>query len=370
MRLAHDPTIQHGPTAGAGPAKQGRSKGNARKNAKKSNNVAAQATVSDEPGDPYKVSMGELLRLADYLKDLGQSLLMPKRTWRAFKEAIKGRQQYADKFAAEQPDHEANATHVYFIEVLRRILVALQGCVVVQDKATSNKAEEGSREVGSLSNLFFHLSTDANENEDESEGDEEGEQVDSGPVSSLQPVQTARYEPNIDKKVEDQLLLQCFMDDAEDVRIFVLKLWNRLFEKADDAPSLQAATFITEIALEHLNMLEEAVMEKVGKDTDVSDHLINMDPKWNLAYATIVSIRDASGSYPLPVKYMAKRLGLTGDDIDPIISARDTFLIQYASEYIAESVSQLVLGTYLPVAEPVLLPCAASRACLMCTLYR
>jgi hypothetical protein len=41
---------------------------------------------------------------------------MPKHVWRAYKDAIRGRQKYANKFAAEEPEHEGNEGHIYFLE--------------------------------------------------------------------------------------------------------------------------------------------------------------------------------------------------------------------------------------------------------------
>jgi hypothetical protein len=64
------------------------------------------------------VSTAEILRQADFLKSLGEPLVMSKTVWGAFREAIRGCQQYTEKFAKEEPDHKGNAGHVYFLDVL------------------------------------------------------------------------------------------------------------------------------------------------------------------------------------------------------------------------------------------------------------
>jgi hypothetical protein len=72
----------------------GRLKGKARKETKKAKKQqqVQQPPSSSKPPKKYRVSTEEILRQADFLKNLGESLVMSKTVWAAFKEAIRGRQ--------------------------------------------------------------------------------------------------------------------------------------------------------------------------------------------------------------------------------------------------------------------------------------
>mgnify|MGYP006877417669 CR=1 FL=1 len=80
----------------------------------------------------YEVSTKEILRQGHYLQNLGMTIVMSRSTWYAFQGAVRGRQEYAEKYAREQPDHKGNAGHVYFLEVLRRVKDMLSGFIQVQ----------------------------------------------------------------------------------------------------------------------------------------------------------------------------------------------------------------------------------------------
>jgi hypothetical protein len=78
--------------------KSGRLKGKARKVAKQPQQAPLAAAAASAPKDTpitHKVTTEELLRHAKFFDALGESLLMPKTVWCAFKDAISGRQAYA-----------------------------------------------------------------------------------------------------------------------------------------------------------------------------------------------------------------------------------------------------------------------------------
>ncbi|KAF2829001.1 hypothetical protein CC86DRAFT_453749 [Ophiobolus disseminans] len=264
VRLAHDPNVQHSSTVVRDVPKQSRLKSKASKNAKNAEDAASQLAPDDETGTSYKVSMEELLRLAAFLKDLGETFIMPKRTWRGFKEASQG----------------------------------------------SSTVEEGH---------------DMHEN------------IAAIPSPSPESVPVARYEPNIAKMAEDQLVLQCFLNDIDEVRNYITDLWKRLFEKASDAPSLQSAAFITQMAFEHILMLEEPVRERIGDDSGLIGRLLQFNPEWKHTFRTIDGIMNARLPYPISVSVTTEQYGSDNDTIIPDDIARDAFFVQHATDHVIES---------------------------------
>lgn len=123
--------------------KTGRLKGKARKEAKKKEQLQSQAPAPKIKASKtiYKVSTEEILRQARYLENLDQELVMSKPAWNAFKEAVRGRTEYATKFANKQPDHEGNAGHVYFLDTLRQVVDMIGKVVRVQETSLDNSAK-------------------------------------------------------------------------------------------------------------------------------------------------------------------------------------------------------------------------------------
>lgn len=91
-----------------------------------------------EPASPsaldtnYEVSTEEILRQVQYLKGLGEIIIMSKSIWCAFQGAVSGRQEYAEWYSREHPGHDGNAGHVYFLDVLRRVKDILWKFIQVQ----------------------------------------------------------------------------------------------------------------------------------------------------------------------------------------------------------------------------------------------
>jgi hypothetical protein len=105
------------------------------------------------------VSTEEILRQADFLKNLGKALNMSRTVWNAFSDAIRSRQQYADRSAKEDPQHKDNAGHVYFLDVLRR-LVDILGKVVQVKTSASIATKPPMNETFVMSNMFEALNSD------------------------------------------------------------------------------------------------------------------------------------------------------------------------------------------------------------------
>jgi len=259
VRTAQDPaTVQNLTTHTPLAPKQGRLKGKARIEAREEARKAKEAEAlrvaneaAKQASKPRQISTDELLRQGRYLGNLQGTIIMPKHIWRAYKDAIRGRQKYADKFAAEEPKHKGNAGHVYFLDILRQIVGMLEGRVRVQTSASTAIFKNEDRD---LNNRFSQLSIDLAEDAFEQEEDSNSEEKD---YEASVPVAPACYETKVDLAEEAKLLWFCFMDDAVELRNYVILLWLRFFEGGKTAPSLPVAAFLTEAAMTQIEMLGE-----------------------------------------------------------------------------------------------------------------
>ncbi|EFQ95078.1 hypothetical protein PTT_07022 [Pyrenophora teres f. teres 0-1] len=179
--------------------KPGRLKGKARREAKQNALKSASTTT-------YKISTEEILRQVQYLQNLGVSIVMSRNVSFAFRTSVRGRQGYAERFAQEQPEHQENAGHVYFLDVLRRVAEMLSEVVQVQKRSFGQRATEANS--FKVANMFEALSID--------EIDESINNLppdDSAPETSNESSKTC-YEPAIDVSEEFNLRWYCFRDDV------------------------------------------------------------------------------------------------------------------------------------------------------------
>ncbi|KAH5246660.1 hypothetical protein HBI42_133460 [Parastagonospora nodorum] len=344
VRTAQDTaTIQNITTHTTPTPKQGRLKGKARTEAREKARKAKEAEAlrvaneaAKQASEPRQVSTDELLRQGRYLRNLQGTIIMPKYIWRAYKDAIRGRQKYAEKFAAEEPEHQGNAGHVYFLDILRQIVSMLEGRILVQASASTATSKSQDRD---FTNLFSQLSIEPAEDAIEQEENHNSEEKDDMASVTVAPV---RYEPKVDPAEEAKLLWFCFVDDAVELRNYVIFIWLRFFEGGDTAPSLPVATFLTEAAMAQITMLEKTMkphsMSEMGKLSKVFQD----QQDWTLAAITIMSARAAMNedpTYPISVPLSLPRLLKLSPQmaVDPIVIEKDTFLIQYLMDLSLES---------------------------------
>jgi hypothetical protein len=224
--------------------------------------------------------------------DAQGTIIMPKHIWRAYKVAIRGRQKYAEKFAAEEPEHEDNAGHVYFLDILRQIVSMLEKCVLVQASASTATSKKQERD---FTNLFSQLSIDSAEDAIEQVEDPTSKEKDD--IASF-PVAYVRCEPKVDPAEEDKLLWFCFMDDAVELRDYVILIWLRFFEGGDTAPSLPVVTFLTEAAMAQITMLEEIMKKHSMSEMGILSEVFQDQQDWTIAAITIMSARAAMNEDP------------------------------------------------------------------------
>jgi hypothetical protein len=185
------------PPPPSAPSKAGRLKGKARKEANTSQKqqipAAAPPPKADTAKNVYLVTVEEILRQTTFPEQLGDTVFMPKHVSRAFKIAIRGRQQYADKFEEEQPGDPANATHVSFIATLENIISRLPRFVHVQTTAKTGQTSAPVADCNPLSNLFNLLDMVDDEDAADEETATESDDALPAPQSTV-----PRYEPKID----------------------------------------------------------------------------------------------------------------------------------------------------------------------------
>ncbi|KAG9386077.1 hypothetical protein A1F94_002827 [Pyrenophora tritici-repentis] len=217
----------------------------------------------DEPHPPV-VSTEEILRQGQYLQDLGVTIVMLSNVWCSFREAVRGRQKYADKFAQEQPEHQGNAGHVYFLDVLRRVTEMLSEVIQVQRISSSqNETQENSSR---FSNLFEALSIDEVDEPIESQPHDDPVTDDSALKESNKP-STTRYEPAIDVSEELNLRWYCFRDEVISITGWVSQMWAG-YTKSGNIKDLWLVTLLSDLAIEMIFKLYEELPEKLKTDEE------------------------------------------------------------------------------------------------------
>jgi hypothetical protein len=351
VRFAQDPRAnQDLATPDSAAPKQGRLKGKARTEARKAKEAEALRSTREAPKPTsysYQVSTDELLRLARHLRDLQETFIMPKYVWRAYKDAIRGRQKYANKFTAEEPEHEGNEGHVYFLEILRQIISILQGCVLVQTMAGMPDLSHQDQGTKAVENLFMQLSIDPVDDMIEEGDDSNVDTMEDITSTSASP---ARYEPKLNPTEDNKLLWFCFLDDAADLQDFTVRLWQSYLEGGDGAPGLPVVTFLTEAAMAQIVMLEETTNIQVTSERGLTMKTLHDHPEWLPATMTTLSLKRAISkdpTYPISVPHSLPRMS---EQLVSLMNrfpksfelvAKDHFLIQYLMDLCLQEVSNI-----------------------------
>ncbi|KAI4952089.1 hypothetical protein J4E91_003551 [Alternaria rosae] len=211
-------------TSSTSSAKTGRLKGKARKEAKKMEQPQVQASSPKKNASriSYEVPTEEILRQARYLENFGQELVMSRSVWNAFKEAVRGRAEHAARFAEEEPEHEGNAGHVYFLDILRQVV----DMITKHDKElTLHNLFESFQDIELPNDTSETATLDVPSDESTTDG-------------ALFPTPPARYEPATDSKEELRLRWLCFKGEADSIISW-------------------AASLLSDLALELIHKLED-----------------------------------------------------------------------------------------------------------------
>jgi hypothetical protein len=234
---------------------------------------------------------------------------MPKKIWRAFKQAIDGREQYAKQHQKENLDSTGNDGHVYFIEVLKQVMDILSRCVHVQ--GFTPRASTGTPEdTCPLSNLFSSLEVD----DCQDVLDCEKEQDDHIEVEEALPPRTkpAKYQPEIDPKEEIFFQYRCFVEDAREI---VLYLTDRCAEYMADQLTLEEITLLTEAAVELISIMEWELTRLLGEQPDICFVATPIEwDDWALANYSISYLHTLLPKEPqtiIPIKRINARLSLS-----------------------------------------------------------
>jgi hypothetical protein len=311
-------------------------KGKARKEAKK-----MQEQPSQTSGIPYKVSTEEILRQARYLESLHKDLVMSKLTWNAFKEAVRGREEYARRFSKEQPEHEGNAGHVYFLDVLRRLVDMIGKVVRVQENSSDTSAKQKDDGI-TLHNLFEALQGVELAGNSQATIDSDTPFEENTADSAVATARSAHYEPTIDPKEEVRLRWYCFQVDTDSIISWVVSMWDQYLRQCEGGASLESTSLLSDLALEVLYKLEDEMKDIVGsvkevilsEPDSVRDWLSPMMALSDVRHAT----REAAG-YPVLVKQLHKRHPDLELDCWNDFAVSDRKPVQYLTELKQEMVS-------------------------------
>ncbi|KAI4709472.1 hypothetical protein J4E89_005488 [Alternaria sp. Ai002NY15] len=291
--------------------KTGRLKGKARKEAKKKEQLQSQAPAPKIKASKtiYKVSTEEILRQARYLENLDQELVMSKPAWDAFKEAVRGRTEYATKFANEQPDHEGNSGHVYFLDTLRQVVDMIGKVVRVQETSLDNSAKR--QDTG----LTFHNLFDVLRDVELTDGVQGTANLTTPPNEGLAygaaaAVPSARYEPAIDSDEESRLRWLCFKDDADSITSWVINLWKQYLDQSEEDVSLETTSLLSDLALDLLYKIEDDMEHNNDNVSEAMLKELASLYNWSSTALALFDFRVAAHEgrgYPAVVKLAHKR---------------------------------------------------------------
>ncbi|KAH7069169.1 hypothetical protein BKA63DRAFT_556486 [Paraphoma chrysanthemicola] len=206
-------------------ARAGKRRGNAksrkRDKAKPEAAFVANAANNTSDGRPiYLVSSEEILRLAKYLSRLATTVVMPRTVWQAYKQALAGRREYAERYARDTLDDgdvEEEDGHVAFIGLLETTAEYIKGIAQVQQVASA-KAGEIEATVVLFSNMFDSLMLLPEE------------EVTHTATMTLQPLLEDEFKPKmvfrlkVDGKAELRLQRQGLLEQADQERTYVAGL--------------------------------------------------------------------------------------------------------------------------------------------------
>ncbi|KAI4676776.1 uncharacterized protein J4E84_009370 [Alternaria hordeiaustralica] len=316
--------------------KTGRLKGKARKEAKKKEQLQSQAPAPKIKASNtiYKVSTEEILRQARYLKNLDQELVMSKPAWNAFKEAVRGRTEYATKFANKQPDHEGNAGHVYFLDTLRQVVDMIGNVVRVQETSLDNSAKRQDTDLTSH-NLF-----DVLRDVELTDGVQGTANLTTPPDEGLAygaaaAVPSARYEPAIDSDEESRLRWLCFKDDADSITSWVINLWKQYFDQSEEGVSLETTSLLSDLALDLLYKIEDDMEHNNDKVNEAMFKELASLYNWSSTALALFDFRVAAyegRGYPAVVKLVHKRQPQLGLDPYKDFILFDAKFVRYLTE--------------------------------------
>jgi hypothetical protein len=120
----------------------------------KGRDAANAANLTTDGRAIYLVSSQEILRQAEYIFKLSDTITLPRLVWQAYKRALAGWKLYAAKYAhTELHENTEIDGHIAFIGVLERLVAFLKIIVKVQRRSSAAAPECGPPEIA-LPNLF------------------------------------------------------------------------------------------------------------------------------------------------------------------------------------------------------------------------
>lgn len=224
--------------------------------------VQASSPKKNASRTSYEVPTEEILRRARYREDHGQELVMSRTVWNAFKEAVRGRAEYAVRVAEEEPEHEGNAGQVHFLDMLRQVVNMVTKVVRVQTTSQGILATQHDKEL-TLYNLFEALQDIELPNDTPETATLDAPSDESTTDGALLPTPPTCYEPAIDSKEELRQRWLCFKDEADSIMSWIIGMWKQYFHRCEEDASLETASLQPDLALELIYKLEDDMTDNV-----------------------------------------------------------------------------------------------------------
>jgi hypothetical protein len=297
--------------------------GKARRKWKADREAAAAANHANSTADGrpiYLVSSEEILKQAEFLSKLTDTIIMPRPVWQAFKQALAGRKMYAKRYAKEVlGEDEEEDGHIAFIRILEESAEYIKKIAQVQQVASASSLDSKLMDT-TLANLFGSLNFIEEAEEEE---------------PHIAPAEiTETYKPKklfvikVDKASDIRLQRHFLLEQAAKEGQYLQMLWDKS-DQGEVHPAL--AAFLTEAAIE---LFGEKERELVEQASEIGGSIVSeIDPDFHspieMALISLRDIRAARQIYPgytFPLAPLIER--------HPYIQhaqalQADTFLVQF-----------------------------------------
>jgi hypothetical protein len=317
-------------------ARTGRLKGKLRKEEEE------QARIH---GRRYLISTEEIQNQARFICKLKYTLTMPRVVWRCYKNCLKTRERYSQRYAAEESSNELdNQGHRYFNQILADVHNLIKDRVLVQPVASApqQQGSTGTHEDPAARTTFDLLANlDLNADDYEPESNEDI-LSDTPKAPSASTIKTF-YSPKLSEEEEVRLKLVCILTNWEQVIKFIGEQWTE--SSLDDA----IAAFLTDATMalneQEVNRYYQHRVQVGGVDRSM--FALDPDEPGYLPLGTLESVSEArrlvgSKAYELPITLRSDREDIDLEEDDNLIqemNLKDGTLVQYMMDLGLESVS-------------------------------
>jgi hypothetical protein len=301
--------------------------------------MLAQEGHTTTHGQRYLISTEEIQKQARFIANLDSMLTMPRIVWRCYKNCLKTRERYAERFAEDDSAGQLdNEGHRYFNWVLADAHELLKDRVRVRPVAPAPDTEGSSELVGETIGVLYDVLEDVDPNADDfvpgSDSDDTEHPAEAPSTSTIKPI----YKPKLSEKEMLRMRLICFQIEADRILDYTVQQW------ADESLDNAVATLLTEAAVALIGQQAERYYQEFEDVFGINNFTIELGPEERgyipfIALQAIAASRAQVGSkaYRLPIEPLEFREDPT--NLDHYMILKDALLVRYMMDLGLESVS-------------------------------